>query len=195
MKKWFCGLVLIGLTGVAHAQLYSPVLADTIYRFKDTRDGEKYTAIELGDIAWMGENLRFKTDDSWCYDSKELGCKKFGRLYSWVEATVACPPGWRLPTMEDWQKLLEITGGEKKAGYALVYDTGLGLNMQFGFPPNVNGRFGVEGSQTNFWTATEYNDETAYTYFMIRDKLPLVLYSYLSKKYNLSCRCVKDLEE
>jgi uncharacterized protein (TIGR02145 family) len=116
-------------------------------------------------------------------------------LYSWDEANVVCPDGWRLPTVEEWQELVEITGGEKKAGYALVFDNGLGLKMEFGYPPNVNGRFGTEGSQTNFWTATENNDETAYSYYLIRNKLPLVFNGYLSKKYNLACRCVKDAAE
>lgn len=74
------------------------VKADTIFSFKDSRDGKTYMAFEINGVAWMGENLRHKTGDSWCYDNKSSNCQEFGRMYSWDEAKVACPNGWHLPT-------------------------------------------------------------------------------------------------
>ena len=192
MKQLFIFSLLAFVLSPLAAQYYSPVLADSIFEFKDRRDGERYSVVQLGDMYWLGENLRYKTKDSWCYKNKDYGCSEFGRLYDWDDALTACPDGWRLPTKEEWERLIEQLGGEKKAGYALVYDRGLGINAQFGYPPNLNGRFGVEESQTNFWTATSLNDDTAWTYYMIKNKLPLVLYGYMSKKYNLSCRCVTE---
>ena len=55
----------------ARAQFYSDIVADTIFTFKDKRDNNKYTAVKIGDMIWMGENLRYKTKDSWCYKDKE----------------------------------------------------------------------------------------------------------------------------
>jgi uncharacterized protein (TIGR02145 family) len=66
------------------------------------------------------------------------------------------------------------------------------MNILFGFPPNVNGRFNEAGSQTNFWSATENNADTGWSYYLIKNKLPLVFQGYFSKNYNMSCRCVKD---
>ncbi|HAE13973.1 MAG TPA: hypothetical protein DCG24_07055 [Bacteroidetes bacterium] len=179
----------------ARAQFYSDVVADTIFTFKDKRDNNKYTAVKIGDMIWMGENLRYKTKDSWCYKDKELNCEKFGRLYEWEEAQTACPPGWHLPSMAEFDSLVARLGGDKKAGYALAYDSGVGMQMKFGYPPNVNGRFNAEDSQTNFWTSSENNKDTAWSYYMIKIKLPLVFSSYFSKNYNMSCRCVKDDSE
>lgn len=180
------------IADVAWSQYYSPILADTIFEFRDKRDGNKYQAAKIGDYIWMGENLRYKMKDTWCYDHKELNCDGYGRLYEWDEAIRACPDGWHLPSNEEWNSLLAALGGEKKAGYGLAYDTGLGMNVVFGFPPNVNGRFNEAGSQTNFWSSTENNSDTGWSYYLIKNKLPLVFQGYFSKNYNMSCRCVKD---
>ena len=47
----------------------------------DARDGNEYKVIQIGNQVWMTENLRFASEDSYCYRNKEENCKKYGRLY------------------------------------------------------------------------------------------------------------------
>lgn len=69
---------------------------------KDTRDGETYKIVKIGDRIWMAENLRFSTANSKCYKDDPNNCKEYGALYMLSEAKNACPTGWHLPTAAEW---------------------------------------------------------------------------------------------
>ncbi len=183
--------LMISITSL-QAQTGKYIPNDSSFTFRDNRDRKIYSAIIIGQQAWMAENLRYKAGDSWCYFNKKKNCKKYGRLYGWDAAQTACPAGWHLPANIEWQQLIDYLGGDKKAGFNLALDFNLGFDIVFGYPPNINGRFNAEGTQTNFWSATANNNETAWSYYLLKDKLPLVFKSYFSKNYNLSCRCVQD---
>jgi uncharacterized protein (TIGR02145 family) len=142
----------------------------------------------------MGENLRYKTKNSWCYDGSNT-CREFGRLYNWDEAVEACPTGWHLPSKSDWDTLISLAGGDAKAGFPLAYSDSLGFSVKFGYPPNVNGRYSGADVQASFWSADEQNASTAWVYYLIKQKLPLVYSNYFSKNYGMMCRCVKDSTE
>ncbi|MDR0331261.1 MAG: YARHG domain-containing protein, partial [Chitinispirillales bacterium] len=62
---------------------------------------------------------------SWCYGGDaEANCQKYGRLYDWETAKTACPSGWRLPSREEWHRLVQTAGGEKSAGIKLKSKSG-----------------------------------------------------------------------
>jgi PKD repeat protein len=76
-----------------------------IPEFTDNRDGKTYPTVQIGNQCWMGKNLDFAIEDSWCYNNNNVNCEKFGRLYFWRAAIEACPEGWRLPSDDDWRVL------------------------------------------------------------------------------------------
>jgi uncharacterized protein (TIGR02145 family) len=90
----------------------------------DGRDGKRYKTCVIDGKTWMAENLNYQTDGSLCYDNDNSNCNKYGRLYNWTEALTVCPPGWRLPSHEDWVGLATTVGGFDVAGKKLKAKNG-----------------------------------------------------------------------
>lgn len=83
---------------------------DSDETFTDPRDSRKYRIATIGDLDWFRQNLAYEQSGLPYAESKAMN-DIFGRYYTWQEAKSACPPGWRLPTEEDWTNLgKEITG-------------------------------------------------------------------------------------
>ncbi|MDR2554168.1 MAG: hypothetical protein LBC64_01960 [Fibromonadaceae bacterium] len=85
--------------------------------FIDKRDGKKYKTFKFSyadedtlkvktDI-WMAENLAYNAKGSRCYNDNPDNEEKYGRLYNWETAKNSCPAGWRLPSEEDWNRLIK----------------------------------------------------------------------------------------
>ena len=101
----------------------------------DPRDGHKYRTIKIAGLNWMAENLAYSGDGEGTlfHDDKSYGLFYASELYptikgapdsndgEWTVYTrsgngmyvyalrTGCPDGWRLPTREDFVRLIEIT--------------------------------------------------------------------------------------
>ena len=147
------------------------------------------------------ERLNFKVDSSYCYNDSAEYCTKYGRLYSWAAANRACPDGWHLPTMDEFDTLFAAAGGESIAGKKLKSASGWrnGGNGtdDFGFTALPAGiRYGkevyynYEGDHANFWSSVKNGNDSAKYVNMFYDydnARPLVH----DKNDGMSVRCLK----
>lgn len=148
--------------------------------FTDTRDGKTYKTVKLGEKIWMAENLNYEIEDnlksncdenggcdmgfptnrpqSWCNGNKKENCDKYGRLYTFEAAKVACPTGWHLPEVEEWPErgnggypafidyaVVGWGGGKDTYGFTVLPAGEYRASSQYFLEP---GRFAF------FWTST-----------------------------------------
>lgn len=138
--------------------------------------GQVYNTIQIFSQCWLKENLNAggmievtvnQSDngfiEKYCYNNNPDSCLKYGGLYQWPEMMLytgqpgtrgICPPGWHLPSDEEW-KVLE---GAVDSQYGIGddewdndgwngYDVGTNLKSTSGWDINGNGidLFGFSG--------------------------------------------------
>jgi uncharacterized protein (TIGR02145 family) len=125
----------------------------------DTRDGQKYATVCIGDQVWMAENMAYLpavTSSSagseaapfyyvYDYGGSDVAVAKatanyatYGVLYNWEAAKNACPAGWHLPTDGEWTTLAEFLGTSasdkmKETGTTHWLNPNAGANNSSGF--------------------------------------------------------------
>ena len=158
--------------------------------FRDPRDGQTYGTVQIGEQVWMNRNLAYlphvcPADALDCgiwvygYDGDDVGdaattdeYQRYGALYDWKTAQEACPPGWHLPSDEEWQEL-EVALGMSPAdaatsvwrgtneGDLVKVGGGSGLNVTFGGWRTGFGKFNYIGEHANFWCSDEADEDHA----------------------------------
>lgn len=112
-----------------------PVGKETV---KD-HEGNEYAIKTYGSQTWMVENMKAKTTKDgknilkcpangqfsyeepmayYAYDKEEYTTNRRGYLYNFAAANEICPDGWHLPSVDDWQTLMDYV--ERK--YTGVYN-------------------------------------------------------------------------
>ena len=187
--------------------------------FTDSRDGQSYDVVKIGNLSWMAENLNYETETSACPDGDSRNCKRLGQLYTWVDAKTVCPEGWRLPTSADFAQILaqSLDGNpgavSNEAGVKLKsrdgwFKKGNGSD-EFGFnalPAGYRGaiskaddgtisggKFDGIGGYAYFWSATEDSENpesNAYYMFLAFNSKSASVNSF-SKNDLRSVRCVQ----
>jgi uncharacterized protein (TIGR02145 family) len=181
-------------------------ISKNIETFTDDRDGQEYKKVKIGNQVWMAENLRFNIEKSWCYENSEDSCGKYGRLYSFDAAKMACPKGWHLPSRDEWRILVPLTGDYNISnieinGNKLRATSGWNRNGNgtddFGFSAlpggarDAGGNFEFAGDGGYWWTAEEHYSDGAYALDINRPDGLLEDYS-VPRSYAHSVRCVED---
>lgn len=166
----------------------------------------KFTVIKNGSYekTWMAENLDYKVDgEKDCIEEKGADykyCNTYGRFYTWSAAIKegTCPDGWKLPSNEDWEMLIDAVGGVSVAAEKLEADhdwsTVTGSD-DFGFTAFPAGRWqlsaGVNDARTHafFWSyGLDGESVEAYNVkFFLRD----VAFAKANSDYAYNIRCIK----
>jgi uncharacterized protein (TIGR02145 family) len=87
-------------------------------------DGQAYKTVKIGSQTWMARNFNYNAADSKCYNNDNDMGEKYGRLYTLDTAKTICPKGWRVPTYEDWEDLINFAGGKQTAAQKLKSKNG-----------------------------------------------------------------------
>jgi uncharacterized protein (TIGR02145 family) len=171
---------------------------------------EVYGTVVICEQTWFKRNLNYDPGygNSKCYDNNPENCSKYGRLYDFETANNVCPPGWHLPSYDDWNILINAVGGASIAGTKLkstdCCEHGIGNGTDdYGFSA-LQGSHGRSdgsfrdgfGSDGFWWSASEHNSNTAYGMHMSCEFDRIYFghdgIGYDNKSYLFSVRCVKD---
>ncbi|MCQ2062683.1 MAG: hypothetical protein MJY99_05040 [Fibrobacter sp.] len=161
--------------------------------FVDERDGETYGYIDYYGVQWMSENLRFSDsslvheleESTWCIGEDGELCEQ-GMLYTFDAAQKACPDGWKLPNLEDWESLAYYGDGGLFYMYDIVKDQ---MNV------DSTGEYGISVAKMDeyarFWTSQA---DGANGGFMVYLKVPTLVFDYqgYDRRVGYAVRCIKD---
>jgi uncharacterized protein (TIGR02145 family) len=176
-----------------------------------TYEGQVYNTVLIGDQCWLKENMNYETGNSWCYDNNSANCETYGRLYDWETVFGVCPPGWHLPSDDEWCTLttyIDPTVNCNVIGWSGT-DVGYKIKSTSGWCSNGNGSdaYGFralpggylryygnfDGIEKNsyFWSSTELYNTTAWGRSLFYCSDEVYRYDYC-KEFGISVRCVKD---
>lgn len=173
-------------------------------KIKILKNADNLDSVKIGGQTWTAENVvieRFRNGDSipfsksfaafqvltgqkkpasYCY-SVDANCSKFGRFYNWYAVNDPrgfAPEGWRVPSANDWQSLVDGLGGKSRAFQALRAPHGwpdrtlpasgnLGFNALATDHPHTPTP-GPEFDEAYFWSSSTIDNGKYINHFMIR---------------------------
>ena len=181
--------------------------------FSDMRDNKSYQTLQIGAQCWFAKNLNYgqfttvnqgQRDncmiEKYCYSDNPINCSTLGGLYQWDEmmqfddvesAQGFCPPGWHIPSENEWIILFTVytdiahSGDELKVG---------GIS---GFNAALNGGYfnfqdwSFKDVSTFFWSSTSHGLYKAWAHGI--NTVNHGVSTYPSLRSNaFSIRCLKD---
>jgi uncharacterized protein (TIGR02145 family) len=179
----------------------------------DPRDNRVYPTVQIGAQCWLATNLNFGNilassqdqrdncvAEKYCYNDSPINCTNHGGLYQWDElmlfdATPAsqgfCPPGWHIPSENDWNILFSTYINSGFAGSPLKYSGFSGFNALLSGARHMNKGWDLFGFATFFWSSTSRSDSKAWAHGMNEVDPSVSLYPAL-RANAFSVRCLKD---
>jgi len=167
--------------------------------FTDSRNGQKYRTVTIGGKTWMAENLNYQMGNSVCYGDIS-NCEKYGRLYDWNTAKMACPSGWHLPSRQEWNELENAVGD--MAGKVLKSTYGWNEDItgtdNFGFSALPGGLCSSDGDCRSggrmglWWSSMNIDGGAAYCVQLERDEDGMEG-RRCAKEGRISVRCIADV--
>lgn len=182
--------------------------------FVDDRDGREYKWVRIGAQTWMAENLNFDIEGSKIPRSKKYR-EEFGRYYSYQEANLACPEGWKTPSSKDFEQLgdyisvhqaLEQKGSRNRATIEEAGSFLIEPNDYYGFsvlfsgiirPTSLPIQFTGVNKTTAFWTSDKPVQDAKDQIVKVRsivlsNNSDNMKFWYETRSSKLSVRCIKN---
>jgi uncharacterized protein (TIGR02145 family) len=188
---------------------------------------QTYNTVQISTQCWMKENLNVgkminttqnqadnDTIEKYCYNNIAWNCAIYGGLYQWDEmmqytttsgAIGLCPPGWHLPTDQEWTILTyflggtEVAGGKlKEAGYAHWLPPNTGATNESGFTGFPGGwwapvSFSGIGTHAHFWSSTQTSSTQACNRVLFNAFASIQSNNNNNKIQAESVRCIKTI--
>ena len=189
-----------------------------------------YPAVQIGTQCWLAENLRYTgTDENPVanyapYDDDEANIEAFGLLYTWYSAVGVeedsetapetiegtdhvqgiCPPGWAVPTHEDFVILRDYTAGQVRTLreidpehlYWFPGTGGIEPNYGFnsragGFYNSVTGKYERMYLDDYYWESTSDPNTTEITVVDNNYACDDLLFKTSKRSDKRSIRCIR----
>jgi uncharacterized protein (TIGR02145 family) len=202
-------------------------------------EGQVYNTIQIFSQCWLKENLNVGTMidgtmeqndngtiEKYCYNNETDSCTKYGGLYQWDEMMQyttqegvqgICPPGWHLPSDEEWKVLEGAVDSQFGIGDPVWeewwsyrgYDAGMNMKSTtgwwegasgsdpFGFSAlpagyrEIDGTFQWASEWTGWWSTWIAGDTGAWGRFLYAYFTTICRSDYIQDA-GFSVRCLKD---
>ncbi len=185
-------------------------------------EGNVYQTVKIGTQTWMAENLKvtrfangegipeIKSNEKWptaygafCWYNNDIFFKNtYGALYNFYiidQQSIPggkrlTPKGWHVPSVEEWQVLINYLGGEKVAGAKMKEagtdhwsSTNAETTNESGFNALPGGfriitfngcRFDNVGEYGLFWSTNSKNMFTSWCYWLKADKNEIIKFPW-----------------
>ncbi len=206
----------------------STTLTTTFIEARDLNSYD-YTVVKIGEQFWLSENLRSTfynngegipmvvenadwlglTSGACCYyDFASNNHLTYGMMYNWyaIATDNICPPGWHVPTENEWLQLSDYlgemsqAGGKmKEAGFEHWSSPNTDATNSSGFTAlpggyrdgTLNGGFYNLGTFCYFWASTAINTTNAYVHILFHDEGSMYRTTQ-NKNSAYSVRCIKN---
>jgi uncharacterized protein (TIGR02145 family) len=221
LSRFIVAMLVIAMCACSTEEPKKPTDA-TSSTFTDSRDGNVYKYVKIGNQVWMAENLRYlpsivgpDTDSKttpyyyvYGYNGSDVNAAKatanyatYGVLYNWTAACNSCPAGWHLPSDAEWKELIDNLGEASVAGSKLKSISGWSSDGngtdEYGFTALPGGYRHGSGAFTSigdqgYWWSATDNGPN---YAWSRDLISTTSYVYRSLnnlELGSSVRCVRD---
>jgi uncharacterized protein (TIGR02145 family) len=168
----------------------------------DSRDGNTYDLVEIGDQVWMKENLRYINEYSAAPNDDYELVADYGLVYRTHIASGEgiCPDEWHLPSRAEWEKLIQNQGGSSIAGGKLK-ETGterwehpnLGATNSCGFSARPAGSLTWDSIPEAFGKSARFFTSFYGNYIFIDFDSEAVKTQFLHPaNQHYSVRCIRD---
>ncbi|OFY52717.1 MAG: hypothetical protein A2X22_07455 [Bacteroidetes bacterium GWF2_49_14] len=165
-------------------------------------DGNFYPVVSIGGQTWMAGNLAFlpkvnlSTQGSentphlyvYNYQGTDVGSarttdsfKTYGVLYNWSAALIACPAGWHLPSIQEWDWMTDFSQASELTGF----------DAMPGGVRQADGNYNSQGKSGGFWSSMDTDLSEAFSRNLDFEN-DLASRIVEGKSTGLSVRCVRD---
>jgi uncharacterized protein (TIGR02145 family) len=207
-NTWGCAANALQMISVINAAVF---LCDN--PMTDIRDNKQYPTVKIGTQCWMAANLNYGTVivssqmqrdncifEKYCFTDNLANCTSYGGLYQWDELMQYdnaaaeqgfCPPGWHVPTENEWTTLFNFYISNGFAGSPLKFTGYSGFNAFLSGTRFNNVNFYFSNFAVMFWSSTTHGADKAWAHGMNTFN-PSVSYYPSSRTHAFNLRCIKD---